>query len=121
MPQKILALVDDLFFSEKIRATSKSCGIPVHILDSSAELLRETEANPTGLVIIDLNGHNTQPFESIKAIRSKPQLKGVSLLGFFSHVQMELKEKALEAGCDRILPRSAFSQDLAKILKDSSQ
>jgi hypothetical protein len=42
---------------------------------------------------------------------------GISLLGYLSHVQGELKLKAQEAGCDTVLPRSAFSQSLPQILK----
>jgi hypothetical protein len=32
-------------------------------------------------------------------------------------VQGELKMKAQEAGCDMVVPRSAFSQNLAQILR----
>jgi len=32
-------------------------------------------------------------------------------------VQGELKQKAQEAGCDTVLPRSAFSQSLPQILR----
>jgi hypothetical protein len=38
-------------------------------------------------------------------------------LGFYSHVQHELKLAAVEAGCDRILARSAFTAQLPDILR----
>ena len=37
--------------------------------------------------------------------------------GFVSHVQGELKQKAQEAGCDVVMPRSAFSQTLPQLLR----
>jgi hypothetical protein len=37
-------------------------------------------------------------------------------VGFLSHVQTELAEKALAAGCQEVLPRSKFTADLAEIL-----
>jgi len=43
--------------------------------------------------------------------------KGTSFLGFLSHIQGELKMKAQEAGCDMVVPRSAFSQNLPQILR----
>jgi len=43
-------------------------------------------------------------------------LRGVSLLGFFSHVQVDLQRQAAEAGYDAVLPRSIFFRDLVKIL-----
>ena len=37
--------------------------------------------------------------------------------GFLSHVQGDLKQKAHEGGCDMVLPRSAFSQNLPQLLR----
>jgi hypothetical protein len=44
-------------------------------------------------------------------------LKETAVLGFLSHVQHDLKAAAAEAGCDRILPRSAFTAELPDILR----
>jgi hypothetical protein len=50
-------------------------------------------------------------------LKADPETKGISVLGYLSHVQGELKLKAQEAGCDTVVPRSAFSQSLPQILK----
>jgi hypothetical protein len=47
-------------------------------------------------------------------------MKHISVIGFVSHVQGELKLKAQESGCDMVLARSAFSQSLPQILKRHS-
>jgi hypothetical protein len=39
------------------------------------------------------------------------------VIGFLSHVQGDLKQKAHEVGCDMVLPRSAFSQNLPQLLR----
>jgi hypothetical protein len=39
------------------------------------------------------------------------------VIGYLSHVQGELKQKAHEAGCDMVLARSAFSQNLPNLLR----
>jgi hypothetical protein len=49
-------------------------------------------------------------------LKSDPGLRGIELLGFFSHVQTELMREATKAGYDQVLPRSAFSKDLSSIL-----
>ena len=49
-------------------------------------------------------------------MRSKYK-KATSIVGFVSHVQGDLKVKAQEAGCDVVMPRSAFSQNLVSILR----
>jgi hypothetical protein len=52
----------------------------------------------------------------IPKLKSKLK-KGTSIIGFLSHVQGDLKLKAHEAGCDMVLPRSAFSQNLPQLLR----
>jgi hypothetical protein len=43
--------------------------------------------------------------------------KSTSLVGFLSHLQGDLKAKAVEAGCDSVMPRAAFSQNLPNLLR----
>jgi len=42
------------------------------------------------------------------------------LLGFLSHVQVDLQRAAIAAGCDEVMPRSAFSANLNQILSRES-
>ena len=53
-------------------------------------------------------------------MKSDPELNRISLIGYVSHVQGELKQSAHEAGCDIVMARSAFSQNLPNILKRHS-
>jgi len=43
--------------------------------------------------------------------------KATSIVGFLNHLQGDLKAKAVEAGCDAVMPRSAFSQTLPNLLR----
>ena len=43
--------------------------------------------------------------------------KATSIVGFLNHLQGDLKVKAVEAGCDTVMPRSAFSQSLPNLLR----
>ena len=43
--------------------------------------------------------------------------KATSIIGFLNHLQGDLKMKAVEAGCDTVMPRSAFSQSLPNLLR----
>jgi len=52
--------------------------------------------------------------------KAKAETKGISLIGYLSHIQVELKQQAQEAGCDMVLARSAFSQNLPLIFKRHS-
>ena len=113
---KIVIAVDDMFFAAKILNAAQNVGRDVERV-SSLEALEESLAKQTpALLILDLNSSRLQPISTIKTLKGKQALASVPILGFLSHVQIELKRQAEAAGCDLVLPRSAFSQRLAEIL-----
>ena len=72
------------------------------------------------LIIFDLNFESAQPLKLITKLKSKTETKGISLIGYLSHIQAELKQQAQEAGCDMVMARSALSQNLPQIFKRHS-
>ncbi len=113
---KILAVLDDLFFTVKINESAKRAGMPIVFVKSEQDALEQAGAKPA-LIIIDLNCGKIAPLELIEKLKSNPETKPISVIGYLSHVQGELKQQAQEAGCDMVLARSAFSQNLPQILK----
>lgn len=116
---RIFAFVEDLFFVAKIQETARKLGVKVEFVKTEKELLeriKENDDEKPSLIIFDLNNVNAKPLTTIPKLKSKLK-KGTSFLGFLSHIQGELKMKAQEAGCDMVVPRSAFSQNLPQILR----
>ena len=116
MSRLVLGLVDDLFFTSKISATASICEVSVTFAKHQEDLLKTAREKKPSLVLIDLSKDNLSPLQAIEALKADPELRNLPILGFYAHVQTELKEKALQAGCDTVIPRSFFSQNLAKIL-----
>ncbi len=114
---RVLAAVDDLFFGAKIAETAHRLHVPLALVRSPEDLVDKLRADRPGLVIFDLNAEGCRPLEAIRRVRADPDLRDTALLGFFSHVQHDLKVAAAEAGCDRIVPRSVFTADLPDILR----
>jgi PleD family two-component response regulator len=113
----VLAAVDDLFFWSKIESVARNLGVAMsRSVDPSDLELRLAESTPR-LILIDLNSRTFPPFETIARLKGDPRLRETQIVGFFSHVQVELVQRAKEAGCDLVLPRSAFSARLPQILK----
>ena len=118
------ALVPDtksgyLFFLAKIQEVSRKLNVKVEFVKSEKEILEKTGENPEekpSLIVVDLNSNSIKPLSIISKMRSKFK-KPTSIVGFVSHVQGDLKMKAQEAGCDVVMPRSAFSQNLPNILR----
>ena len=115
----ILAAVDDLFFAVKITDTAKKVGAQVRFVKTDKELMAAATAPEykPSLIILDLNSPAMKPLSTIAKLKSDRELKKTSIIGFLSHVQGELKQKAHEAGCDMVLARSAFSQNLPNLLR----
>jgi CheY-like chemotaxis protein len=109
---RVLALMDDLFFQMKLAETAKQLGVEVKVA-TNGEALMGLMASEPRLVIVDLNARS-QPIEAIEKLRQAS--KDVRVVGFLSHVQKELAAQAQAAGCDEVLPRSSFTQNLAAIL-----
>jgi CheY-like chemotaxis protein len=114
----IVAFVDDLFFMAKIQETARKLNVKISFAKSEKEVLEPVAAGEEkpSLVIIDLNHHTVKPLTVVSKIKGKLK-KETNIIGFLSHLQGELKVKAQEAGCDMVLPRSAFSQNLPQLLR----
>ncbi len=118
-PTRIYCFIEDLFFLAKIQETARKLGIKVGFVKADKEVLAKltnAEQERPSLIVFDLNNANAKPLTLIPKLRTKLK-KGTSIIGFLSHLQGDLKAKAIEAGCDMVMPRSAFSQNLPNLLR----
>lgn len=116
---RIFAFVDDLFFLAKITETARKLNVKVEFVKTEKEALDRVAQNgdqKPSLIIFDLNNASAKPLTTIPKLKSKLK-KHTTVIGFLSHVQGDLKMKAMEAGCDMVLPRSSFSQNLPQLLR----
>jgi CheY-like chemotaxis protein len=114
---KVVAVVEDLFFTVKINESAKRAAVPVAFVKSQRDALDQAQAaEHPSLIILDLNFEAVNPVELIRALKADPGLSKIQLVGYVSHVQGDLKQAAQEAGCDIVLARSAFSQNLVSIM-----
>jgi len=120
-PVRIYCFIEDLFFLAKIQETARKLGVKVEFVKGSdkeavTRVLSLPEGERPTLVVFDLNNVSAKPITLIPKFKTKYK-KTVSVIGFLSHLQGELKMKASEVGCDTVMPRSAFSQSLPNLLR----
>ena len=118
--KKIVAVLEDLFFTVKISDAAKRNGFDVAFVKAEQDALAAARADKPSLIILDLNCHGVNPLKLVGKLKGDSELKHISVIAYLSHIQGELKQKAHEAGCDMVLARSAFSQNLPQILKRHS-
>ena len=116
MTRTVLAAVEDLLFRSKISETASQLGIEAAFPRSPKKLLEALRESPPDLLVLDLNSSRFEPLALLRTIRSDETTRDVPTVGFLSHVQKDLAVAAREAGCDRVVARSAFTRDLPKIL-----
>jgi hypothetical protein len=97
---KIALLCPDLLFGSKLQGALRAAGHePVPSTDAAAEIL-----------VVDLTDEpDARIEESAKA--------GLPRLGFYSHVEQDVRRRAEEAGFERVVPRSRMAREAAALVE----
>jgi CheY-like chemotaxis protein len=112
----ILAILDDLLFTSKIRGAATQAGVTLATARSKDAALQEMRARTPALVILDLNNARIDPIGVVTEMLGDPALHDIPTVGFVSHVDTATIEAARAAGVGEVLPRSAFNARLAEIV-----
>jgi DNA-binding NarL/FixJ family response regulator len=113
----VIVLIDDLFFQAKLMETAKHTGVTLQTVGSGEQLLKSAAENPAALIIVDLNVRRGA-MEAVEQLGASAETdKPRRVIAFLSHVQTDLAERARKAGCQEVMPRSMFTQNLAEILR----
>ena len=114
----VLLVVDDLFFSIKIKTAAQHLGTEVFFDRTGANTLDTIKEKKPRLVIFDLDAARLRPIETVAAMKNDPELRAMPTLGFVSHVHADTIAAARAAGIDQVLARSAFAERLGTLLGD---
>jgi CheY-like chemotaxis protein len=116
----ILLVVDDLFFLAKIQQTAKLTGVSVEgvpLTKLQESLAQDGSQGVIRGVVIDLNHRSGSAVDLIRGLKNDPNTAALPVVGFLSHVQADLAQAARSAGCDMVLARSVFTQQLPELLR----
>jgi hypothetical protein len=100
---RVLAIAPDLFFASKIDATLRAAGHEVTILSG----LEQLPPDGADVLVVDLD--NTDFAGALPA--------GAPTLGFYSHVDVETRRRAEEAGFDLVVPRSRMAREMPALVE----
>lgn len=117
MNRRVIAAVSDLIFASKIRGTGEQSNVTVEFARGGDALFDAAKTDVPSLIILDLHATQLDPFALAARLKADEQLCSVPIVGYFSHVQTELQSRAVEAGFDHVLPRSAFTKYLPQLLR----
>ena len=110
----VIAVVDDLLFSSKIRSAAQASGASVVFARNRDAAVAAAQAGQPRLVIFDLDPRSGDVIETIRSIREVCGA-GARFVGFGAHVNVERLQAARDAGCEA-LARSSFVVALPDLL-----
>lgn len=113
----VLAVVDDLFFLAKLQETARQMGVELATVRAADFRLESVRAQRPALAIFDLNARSADAVELVRQLKADGELSEIPVLGFLSHVQVDLQRAAEQAGCEQVLPRSKFTANLPALLQ----
>ena len=115
---RVLVVVDDLFFLTKIQTTLKHLGLTAQVLTQRAAIQAYVKAAVTPvLVVVDLTLRTDDAVAVISAIRAIDSGASIAILAFGAHVAVETQQQALQAGADRVVAKSTFSNHLPDLIQ----
>lgn len=115
---RAVAFVEDIFFASKIKQAAITSGVKLDIISDPEGFPDRVMHDPPGLIIFDLKSKKLNPFEIVQKIKTEPELKDAYCIGYFPHVDKDLKKLAMDSGFNEVMPRSRFSMELVSILKE---
>src|SRR5215831_14570302 len=114
MTPSAILLSDDLIFTSRVVGTGRDLGLPIRTARNVDAVLKlSQQQNPT-CVIVDLSNPGLRIAELIAglgALTTRPRI-----VAYGSHVDTATLRAAREAGCDVVLPRSKFVEELPNVL-----
>jgi DNA-binding NarL/FixJ family response regulator len=111
-----LLLSDDLIFSSRISGTGSALGFQIRVAKSSAGLMNLAKQESPICVILDLSNPGLNIVDFVADLkRLEPALRVVA---YGSHVDTATLKAARAAGCDVVMPRSQFVEELPTSLSE---
>jgi hypothetical protein len=116
---RVLALVPDLLFGSRVQGALQSAGHEVELIGEEGRLrarLQDAGAPQASVLVVDLTGEELEGDRIVQSLSDAGALRGIRTLGFFSHVDVPVRERAERAGFDLVVPRSRMAREGAELV-----
>ena len=112
---RVAALIPDLLFGSKVQAALEAAGHEVDLITGDVEAWDEIAG--VDVLVVDLTTDAIDGVGLVETLATGGELHGVRTLGFFAHVQPEVRERALAAGFDLVVPRSRMAREGTELVR----
>jgi DNA-binding NarL/FixJ family response regulator len=116
---RVLALVPDLLFGSRVQGSLQGAGHEVELIGEQKRLgdrLQDPAAAPVAVLVVDLTSDGLDRAALVRSLSEAGELTGIRTLGFYSHVETDIREHAERAGFDMVVPRSRMAREGAELV-----
>jgi CheY-like chemotaxis protein len=111
---RILAVGDDLLVSSRIVEAAKRIGARVETTSSGDETIARMADDDPYVIVVDLGMAGLD----LDAIAAAARGRGIPVVAFYPHVDVELRRSARRAGIEHVYARSRFLRETSVILRE---
>ena len=111
---RVAALIPDLLFGSKVQSALQAAGHEVDLIAGEVEAW--DEVGGIDLLVVDLTSPDVDGVQLFETLATGGELHEVRTLGFFAHVEPEVRDRALQAGFDVVVPRSRMAREGAQLV-----
>ena len=108
---RVLAVFDDLLLGSNVLGMLRAAG-------HDADLVGGADVHPedTDVLLVDLAASSFDGVAIVESLRAGGELGSTRTLGVYSHVDVDTRRRAEEAGFDLIVPRSRMAREGAGLV-----
>jgi CheY-like chemotaxis protein len=111
---RVAALIPDLLFGSKVQAALEQAGHEVDLIASEVDAW--DQVGGIDVLVVDLTTEDFDGVGLVETLATGGELGEVRTLGFFAHVEPAVRERALAAGFDQVVPRSRMAREGAELV-----
>ena len=112
---RVALLCPDLRVGSRVEEALRAAGHPVTRNDG--EDMARAAVPESDVLVVDLTAEEFDGAVLVESMKMGRELEGVPTVGFYPHVQQELRRRADEAGVDYVVPRSRMAREAAAVVE----
>jgi CheY-like chemotaxis protein len=112
---RVALLCPDLLLGSKVEGGLGAAGHSVDRFESD-EAARAAVAGGVDVLVVDLGAEGVDGPALVESLRASGELRDAATLGFYPHVEVEIRRRAEAAGFDLVVPRSRMAREMGVLV-----
>jgi DNA-binding response OmpR family regulator len=116
---RVLLLTADLLFGSRVQGDLSAAGHEVELMADELRVrarLEEADEPTSDVLVLDLTDERLDGTAIVGRLTAEDRLSAIRTLGYYSHVDLDVRVRAERAGFDLVVPRSRMAREGAELV-----